>query len=203
MFFRNKINLDNVLVCVGKESDEYEITIPYINDLVLYFVVEEKNAFKLLTQKEMKKINISVMQLKEKALENIKNKIFKIYKEIPLLRNNNDDIIIPYDVEQIIQMGCYNFWTSLVLIPEFWKSNNDLCFEKIWKKYYVAMPCRNYLIIGNGENKKLKVEITRLLKEFELDKTEEIESSNFEVKREISNEIFIINDGVLKLEEVI
>ena len=29
-------------------------------------------------------------------------------------------------------------------------------FEKEWKKYYVAMPCRNYLIIGNGEFSSLK-----------------------------------------------
>ena len=51
-----KINLDNVLVCIGKESNDYEITIPYINDLVLYFVVEEKNAFRMLAEKEMKKL---------------------------------------------------------------------------------------------------------------------------------------------------
>ena len=201
MFFKSKINVDNVLVCIGKESNEYEIKIPYINDLVLYFVVEEKNVFRMLTEKDIKKINMSIMELKDKALENVKNKIFKIYKKIPVLRNDNDDIIIPYDADQIIELGCYNFWTSLVLIPEFWNSNNDLCFEKKWKNYYVAMPCRNYLIIGNGENEKSKLEINKLLKEFELDKISEIECGNFEMKREISNEIFIINDSVLKKDK--
>ena len=201
MFFERKINIDNVLICIGKESDEYEIKIPYINDLVLYFVVEEKNAFRMLTKKDIKKVNMSIEKLKDKALENIKNKIFKIYKEIPILRNDNDDIIIPYDADQIIELGCYNFWTSLVLIPEFWNSNNDLCFEKKWGKYYVAMPCRNYLIIGNGENEKSKLEINKLLKEFELDKISLIECGNFEMKREISNEIFIINDSVLKKDK--
>ena len=111
MFFKSKINVDNVLICIGNEKNDYEIKIRYIDDLSLYFVIEEKNEFRMLTKKDIKKINISIMELKDKALENVKNKIFKIYKEIPILRNDNDDIIIPYDADQIIELGCYNFWS--------------------------------------------------------------------------------------------
>ena len=124
----------------------------------------------------------------------------KIYKEIPLLKNIKDDVIIPYDADEVMQMGYYNFWTSLVLLPEFWNPESELCFEKKWKKYYIGMPCRNYLIIGNAENEHSRLEILRLIKEFENDIHNEIEEGNFEAKREISNKIFIMNNGLLEKE---
>lgn len=33
----------------------------------------------------------------------------KIYKEIPVLRNSKDDVIIPYDADEVIQIYMKNF----------------------------------------------------------------------------------------------
>lgn len=202
MFFKKKINLDNILICIGKKSSDYTVSIPYIDDLVLYFVIDDKYAFQTLDEKQFYKIGMSIDQLKERAVENLKNRIYKIYKQIPLLKNERDDVIIPYDADEILSRGYYNFWSSLVLIPEFWDKNSNLCLNKEWDSFYIGMPCRNYLIVGNGKNEASKNEIVKLINDFEKNKEEEINSGNFEAKREISNKLFVMENGSLKVNKL-
>ena len=201
MFFKKKINKDDILIAIGKNNESREISIPYIDNLELYFVINKNNSFKLFNKKDFESIDISLDELKELAIKNTKQKIFKIYKQIPLQRNEDDDIIIPFDAYQIIERGMYNFWTSLVLIEDFWNKNSDLCIEKNFRNYLIAMPYRTLLIIGNSENEKSTIEMNKLIEEYKNeDKKELLSSGDFEAaKRQISNHIYLMKDGILQI----
>lgn len=197
--FSKKTKLENILICIGKKDDEKKFTVTFIDDLILYFVEENTNGFKVIDEKEIQKINISVEELIEIAKENTKNKIYKFYEEIPVMRNEEDQVIFPYDDDAINASGNYNFWTSLVLFDEYWDKNSELCLEKKWNKYYIAMPYRTFLIIGNAENEKSRNEINKLLEDYkQQDKDELFGSGDYEAgRRNISNNMFIMENGKL------
>ena len=109
MLFAKKIKLDNILVCIGKKNEYKRISIPFMEDLELYFVVDDINTYNIITEKEFRKLNITIEELLEIAKKNVKNKIFNIYKEIPLKINEENQIIIPFDADIIIENGNYNF----------------------------------------------------------------------------------------------
>ena len=164
--FSKKIKQEDILICIGKKDNENKLTIPFVEDLILYFVEDQTSAYRIITEKDFKKINLDLEDLIHIAKENTKHKIYKIYKEIPVRRNEEAQVIIPYDADSLIANGIYNFWTSLVLFDEFWNQSSDFCFEKNWDKYYIAMPYRTFLIIGNANNENSKHEITRLIDDY-------------------------------------
>lgn len=197
--FNKRIKQENILICIGKKDDENKLNIPFVNDLILYFVEDQTNAYKVITDKDFKKLNLDLEDLIHIAKENTKHKIYKIYKEIPVRRNEEAQVIIPYDADSLIANGIYNFWTSLVLFDEYWNKSSNLCFEKNWENYYIAMPYRTCLIIGNANNENSKQEIYRLLDDYKKQNKEELLSSgDYEAaRREISTELFIMEKGKL------
>lgn len=201
MFFKKKINLDGILIAIGKNNENREVSMPYIDDLGLYFVINKNNSYELLNKKDFDSVGMSLDNLKELAIKNTKQKIFKIYQQLPVRKNENDDIIIPFDADQIIERGMYNFWTSLVLIDDFWDKNSDLCIEKNFNNFLIAMPYRTFLIVGNSENEKSIIEMNRLIEEYQNeDKNELLSSGDYEAaKRQISNQIYLMKDGILQV----
>ena len=197
--FNKRIKQENILICIGKKDDENKLNIPFVDDLILYFVEDQTNAFKVITDKDFKKLNLELEDLIHIAKENTKHKIYKIYKEIPVRRNEEAQVIIPYDADSLIANGIYNFWTSLVLFDEYWNKSSNLCFEKNWENYYIAMPYRTFLIIGNANNENSKQEIYRLLDDYKKQNKDELLSSgDYEAaRREISTELFIMEKGKL------
>ena len=172
-----------------------------IDDLELYFVINKNNSYELLNKKDFDSVGMSLDNLKELAIKNTKQRIFKIYQQLPVRKNENDDIIIPFDADQIIERGMYNFWTSLVLIDDFWDKNSDLCIEKNFNNFLIAMPYRTFLIVGNSENEKSIIEMNRLIEEYQNeDKNELLSSGDYEAaKRQISNQIYLMKDGILQV----
>ena len=71
--------------------------------------------------------------------------------------------------------------------------------KKNWDKYYIAMPYRSFLIIGNAKNENSKHEITRLIDDYKKqDKKELLASGDYEAaKHEISPDLFIMEKGKL------
>lgn len=199
MFFTRKPKLKNVLVCIGKNINDTRLVIPFIDDLVLYFVEDRIEGFSVVTEKDLKKLKLSEEELLEIGKENVKNKIYSIYDEIPIIRNDEDEIINPFDIDEIYKIGKYNFWTSIILIKDFWNKESELCIEKNWEKYYIAMPYRTCLLIGNANNRKSKDEIMRVIKEYKKDDKEELfANGDFEAaRREISDKLFIMDNGNL------
>ena len=197
--FNKRIKQENILICIGKKDDENKFNIPFVDDLILYFVEDQTHAYKVITEKDFKKINLDLEDLINIAKENTKHKIYKIYKEIPLRRNEEAQVIIPYDADSLIANGIYNFWTSLVLFDEYWNKSSDLCFEKNWDNYYIAMPYRTFLIIGNANNENSKNEIIKLVDDYKKQNKEELFSSGDveAAKREISTDLFIMEKGRL------
>lgn len=63
MFFNKKINLESVLVCIGKKEENETFTIPFIDNLILYFVSEKKASFDIISKQDFKKMNISIKEL--------------------------------------------------------------------------------------------------------------------------------------------
>lgn len=171
-----------------------------MEDLVIYFVEEIKNgSFKIVSNEDLQKLNISLNELFEIAKENVKRKIFSIYKEIPLQENENAEVSISFDADIIIQKGMYNFWTSLVLFKEFWDKNSDKCLKN-WDRYYIAMPYRTFLIIGNADNPNSKEEILKLVNDYKNTDKEKLRGmGDFEAaNRSITNDIYIMENGNLK-----
>ena len=41
-------------------------------------------------------------------------------------------------------------------MPEIWDKKSPICINEKWEKYYVAMPYRTFLLIGNFDNIKSK-----------------------------------------------
>lgn len=197
--FSKKIRQEKILICIGKKDNENKLTIPFVEDLILYFVEDQTNAYRVITEKDFKKINLDLEDLIHIAKENTKHKIYKIYKEIPVRRNEEAQVIIPYDADSLIANGIYNFWTSLVLFDEFWNQSSDFCFEKNWDKYYIAMPYRTFLIIGNANNENSKHEITRLIDDYKKqDKKELLAGGDYEAaNQDISPDLFIMEKGKL------
>lgn len=197
--FNKKIKQENILICIGKKDCESKFTVPFVEDLILYFVEDGIEGYRVINEDDFKKININQEDLINIAKENTKNKIYKFYKEIPVMRNEKDQVIIPYDDDRLTKKGIYNFWTSLVLFDEFWNKISDFCFEKNWDKYYIAMPYRTFLIIGNANNENSRQEIEKLLDDYKKqDKEELFASGDYEAaKREISNDLFIMDKGNL------
>jgi len=128
-----------------------------------------------------------------------KKKIYGTYGGVPLRVNEEDQVVFPYDDDAIRESGNYNFWTSLVLFDEFWDKNSEFCLEKNWDRYYIAMPYRTFLLIGNADNEKSKQEILNQLEEYKKeDKEELVGSGDFEAgRRVISNDLFIMENGKL------
>ena len=197
MFFNKKINLESVLVCIGKKEENETFTIPFIDNLILYFVSEKKASFDIISKQDFKKMNISIKELLAIAKKNVKERIFRTYKEIPIRRNEKNQVIIPFDAEQIINMGKYNFWTSIVLIDDFWNKDSSMCIEKNWNKYYIGIPYRTFLLIGNADNNKSKNEINNLIENYiKEDKNELLGFGDYEAaKRDITNNTYIIENG--------
>lgn len=197
--FNKKIKQENILICIGKKDCESKFTVPFVEDLILYFVEDGIEGYRVINEDDFKKININQEDLINIAKENTKNKIYKFYKEIPVMRNEKDQVIIPYDDDRLTKKGIYNFWTSLVLFDEFWNKTSDFCFEKNWDKYYIAMPYRTFLIIGNANNENSRQEIEKLLDDYKKqDKEELFASGDYEAaKRGISNDLFIMDKGNL------
>lgn len=198
--FDKKIKLDKVLICVGTKEYGNEIfKVPFIDDLVLYFVENNKEGFRVVSNEYFEKMNISVDELIKVAKENTKKKIYSTYNGVPLRVNEEDQVVFPYDDDVIVENGNYNFWTSLVLFDEFWDKNSEFCLEKNWDRYYIAMPYRTFLLIGNADNEKSKQEILNQLEEYKnQDKEELVGSGDFEAgRRVISNDLFIMENGKL------
>ena len=198
--FDKKIKLDKVFICVGtKEYGDDIFKVPFIDDLVMYFVENHKEGFAVITNECFKKSNISVEELIRIAKENTKKKIYGTYGGVPLRVNEEDQVVFPYDDDAIRESGNYNFWTSLVLFDEFWDKNSEFCLEKDWNRYYIAMPYRTFLLIGNADNKKSKEEILNQLEEYKKeDKEELVGGGDFEAgRRIISNDLFIMENGKL------
>ena len=88
----------------------------------------------------------------------------------------------------------------MVLIREFWDKKSDICIEKSWNKYYIAMPYRTLLVIGNADEIKSKNELLRLLSEYKTqNKYQLLEEGDFEAaKRSISNNLYIMDDCKLR-----
>ena len=126
--FNKKIKQENILICIGKKDCESKFTVPFVEDLILYFVEDGIEGYRVINEDDFKKININQEDLINIAKENTKNKIYKFYKEIPVMRNEKDQVIIPYDDDRLTKKGIYNFWTSLVLFDEFWNKTSDFCF---------------------------------------------------------------------------
>ena len=198
--FDKKIKLDKVLICLGtNEYGDEVFRVPFIDNLVMYFVENHKEGFQVVSNEYFGKTNISVDELIKIAKENTKNKIYKTYNGVPLRVNEEDQVVFPYDDDTIIESGNYNFWTSLVLFDEFWNKNSEFCLEKNWDRYYIAMPYRTFLLIGNADNEKSKQEILNQLEEYKKqDKEELVGSGDFEAgRRVISNDLFIMENGKL------
>lgn len=198
--FDKKIKLDKVLICVGtNEYGDDIFKVPFVDDLVMYFVENHKEGFAVITNECFEKTNISVDELIRIAKENTKKKIYGAYGGVPLRVNEEDQVVFPYDDDAIRESGNYNFWTSLVLFDEFWDKNSEFCLEKNWDRYYIAMPYRTFLLIGNADNEKSKQEILNQLEEYKKqDKEELVGSGDFEAgRRVISNDLFIMENGKL------
>ena len=194
--FKKKINLDKVLVCIGKKSEDGRVCIPFVDDLEIYFVEDKFSAYSVIMEKDLKRNKITVEELYEKSKENVKNKIFSMYKEIPLQKNEEDEVLIPYDADIIIEKGMYNFWTSIVLIDEFWDKSSKMCIEKKWDEFYIALPYRTWLIIGNGKNEKSKKEIKELVDNYKKEDKKKLAQVDFEAgKRSISDNIYLMKNG--------
>ena len=209
MFFKKMQNntikkrLDNILVCLGNKTNTSNdiATLPFVDDLVIYFVEETNHGvFKTITIKDLEKLNLPPEKLLEIAKENFKKKIFSIYQVIPLQENTQDEVIIPFDADVIVEKGMYNFWTSLVLFDEFMSKASPHSLVKKWNKCYLAMPYRTLLIIGNAESEHAQAEILRLVNDYKsTDKKELLASGDFEAaNRSISNNIYLLQDGKLK-----
>ena len=198
--FNKKNKLNKVLICVGtKDYDDEIFKVPYIDDLVLYFVEDNREGFRVVSDEYFHKMNISVDELIKIAKENTKNKIYSMYNGVPLRVNDEDEVVFPYDYESAFENGNYNFWTSLVLFEEFWDKNSKFCLEKNWDRYYIGMPYRTFLLIGNGDNEKSKKEIVNQIEEYEKqDKEELFGSGDYEAgRRPISNDLYIMENGKL------
>ena len=198
--FDKKIKLDKVLICVGtNEYGDDIFKVPYVDDLVMYFVENNKEGFRVVSNEYFEKMNIGVDELIKVSKENTKKKIYGTYGGVPLRVNEEDQVVFPYDDDVIVENGNYNFWTSLVLFDEFWDKNSEFCLEKDWDRYYIAMPYRTFLLIGNADNEKSKQEILNQLEEYKnQDKEELVGSGDFEAgRRVISNDLFIMENGKL------
>lgn len=198
-FLNKRIKQENILICIGKRDSESKFTVPFVEDLILYFVEDSIEGYRVISEDDFKKINLNLEELINIAKKNTKNKIYKFYKEIPVMRNEEDQVIFPYDDDKLTENGIYNFWTSLVLFDEFWNKMSEICLEKNWDKYYIAMPYRTFLIIGNANNEKSRKEIENLLDDYKKqDKQELFGSGDYEAaKRGISNDLFIMDNGKL------
>lgn len=196
---KSKMDVNNILVCIDKKKDEGVANIPFVEDLVIYFVEEKNGSFRIVLNEDLQKLNISLNELFEIAKENVKRRIFSIYKEIPLQENGNAEVFVPFDADIIIQKGMYNFWTSLVLFKEFWNKNSDKCLKN-WDRYYIAMPYRTFLIIGNADNPNSKEEILKLVNDYKNTDKENLRAmGDFEAaNRSITNDIYIMENGNLK-----
>lgn len=200
-FFKRKINLNKVLICIGQEYHDDRYSLPYVDDLIKYFVIEDVDGFKILSNKDFNSLNISDNELVSIGLRNTKKKIFSMYKEIPVQYNEENEVIIPYDADVVIEKGIYNFWTSLVLMPEIWDKKSPICINEKWEKYYVAMPYRTFLLIGNFDNIKSKKEILSQIEAYKNATPEELDGDFEASKRKISTKLYVIEDGKLKLYE--
>ena len=77
-FFKRKINLNKVLICIGQDYHDDRYSLPYIDDLIKYFVIESVDGFKILLNKDFNSLNISADELVNIGLRNTKKKIFSI-----------------------------------------------------------------------------------------------------------------------------
>ena len=198
--FNKKTKYDKILICIGTKLDnENRYEVPFVEDLVIYFVENHKEAYKVLSKDDYESMNISNEDLIRIAKENTKKKIYNTYSGVPLRVNEEDQVVFPYDYDAIIESGNYNFWTSLILFDEFWNKNSEFCLEKNWDRYYIAMPYRTFLLIGNADNEKSKKEIINQLEDYKKqDKEELFGSGDYEAgRRSISNDLFIIDKGKL------
>ena len=200
-FFNKRTNMDNIYVCIGNIEEKSDCVIPFVNNLVLYFVENQNDSYKILTNSDIKKMDISKEELLAIAKENIKKKIYSMYKEIPLRKNEDAEVVIPFDADIILEKRLYNFWTSLVLIDEFWNKESANCINKKWDKYYIAMPYRTFLIVGNADNKKSLEEIKKIIEDYsKQDKNELFAMGDIEAaKRSISNDIYVMENNKLTL----
>ena len=74
MFFKKKINLDGILIAIGKNNENREVSMPYIDDLELYFVINKNNSYELLNKKDFDSVGMSLDNLKELAIKNTKQR---------------------------------------------------------------------------------------------------------------------------------
>ena len=86
-------------------------------------------------------------------------------------------------------------------MPEIWDKKSPICINEKWEKYYVAMPYRTFLLIGNFDNIKSKKEILGQIEAYKNATPEELDGDFEASKRKISTKLYVIEDGKLKLYE--